>query len=144
MSALVLDASTAILWCLEESLTPYATAVFGEIEAGADIYVPHIWPLEVTNALVKAYRRKHISRDELFEYGNRLSSLPIVVDTEEVAGRAFRELLPLAERRQLTTYDSPYVELALRLDLPLATADSNLLQAAKEVKAKLFQGSPTQ
>ena len=52
------------------------------VSEGAEIHVPHIWPLEVTNALVKALRRKHITREELFI------------------------VLRLAERYQLTTYDA--------------------------------------
>ena len=84
--------------------------------------MPLIWPLEVANALVKAFRRKHITRNELFEYAQRLGELRIAVD-QEAAARAFAEVLVLAERYQLTTYDAAYVELAKRRSLPIATAD---------------------
>jgi predicted nucleic acid-binding protein len=36
----------------------------------------------------------------------------------------------LAERHRLTTYDAAYLELALRLALPLATLDEALRRAA--------------
>ena len=102
MNALVLDASTAISWCFEETQTPYAIAVLDVITEGAEIHVPHIWPLEVTNAL-EALRRKHITRDELFDYARQLASLRAQVDAEQVAEHTFNEILALAERYQLTT-----------------------------------------
>ena len=39
----------------------------------------------------------------------------------------------LAEKHGLTTYDASYLELAIRLDLPLVTLDSDLYNAAGEV-----------
>ena len=95
----------------------------------ASVLVPAIWPLEVTNALVKALRRKHISREDLFEYAQHLAELRVTVETEGV-GNAFTEVLALAERYQLTTYDAAYLELAQRRKIPLATVDKNLVQVA--------------
>jgi predicted nucleic acid-binding protein len=80
---------------------------------GAEVHVPHIWPLDVTNALVKALRRQHITREELFEYALQLGGLRVKVDFE-AAPRAFEDVLALAERFQLTTYDACYLELAQR------------------------------
>jgi predicted nucleic acid-binding protein len=39
-------------------------------------------------------------------------------------------LLSLALRFQLTSYDAAYLELALRLQLPIATRDDALVEAA--------------
>jgi predicted nucleic acid-binding protein len=102
-------------------------------------HVPHIWPLEVTNALVKAPRRKHITQYELFDYARQLARLRAPVDFDCTLERAFHELLTLAERRQLTTYNAAYPELAQRRGLPLATADGNLLQAAGATRVEVFK-----
>jgi predicted nucleic acid-binding protein len=102
------------------------------------VHVPHIWPLEVTNALIKALRRRYITREELFEYAQELGGLRVKVDLE-AAARAFGEVLALAERYQLTTYDAAYLELAQRLGLEIATIDGNLVQAAGAVKVPVFQ-----
>ena len=51
----------------------------------------------------------------------------------------FDHVLALAERHQLTTYDTSYLELAQRLGLPLATGDANLVQAAIAVRVEIFQ-----
>jgi len=139
LNAFVLDASIAISWCFEETQTPYAVAVLDLVSQGAEAHVPSIWPLEVTNALVKAFRRRHITREELFEYAQRLGELRIAVDPE-AAARAFTEVLMLAERYQLTTYDAAYLELAKRRNMPIATADGNILQAAAGIAVPVVQG----
>jgi len=113
--------------------------VLGLISEGAEVHVPHLWPLEVTNALVKALRRKQITRAELFDYARQLASLSVQVDIDRTAERAFNQVLLLAERYQLTTYDAAYLELAQRRQLPLATADTNLLQAAGATKVEVFK-----
>ena len=136
-SSFVLDGSTAVSWCFEELQTPYAVATLRRISHGAEVHVPHIWPLEVANALVKALRRQHITREELHEYTRQLAALRVQVDFEGAA-RAFTSIVALAERYQLTTYDAAYLELALRREVPLATGDKNLMQAAQAVKVPLF------
>jgi predicted nucleic acid-binding protein len=141
LSSFVLDASTAVSWCFEEVQTPYAMAILERIAEGSEVHVPLIWPLEVTNALIKALRRRHITREELFDYAQQLAGLRVKVDLE-AAARAFGEVLALAERRQLTTYDAAYLELAQRLGLEIATADGNLIQAAAAEKVPVFRREP--
>ena len=93
-------------------------------------------PLEATNALVKALRRRHITREELFEYAQQLSGLRVKLDLE-AAERAFSQILTLAERYQLTTYDASYLELAQRRGIPIATTDGNIVQAAVAVAVEV-------
>jgi predicted nucleic acid-binding protein len=138
LSSFVLDASIAVSWCFEEVQTPFAMAVLESVAEGAEVHAPHIWPLEVTNALVKALRRRQITREELFDYAQQLGGLRIKVDLE-AAARAFGEILALAERHQLTTYDATYLELAQRLGLEIATADANLVQAAAAARVQVFR-----
>ena len=57
--------------------------------------------------------------------------MPISVD-HQPAGRIFGAAKELAERYGLTVYDACYLELALRRQLPLATADRHLRAAAKK------------
>lgn len=137
MSAFVLDASTALSWCFEETQTRYAIAVLELVSEGAEVHVPIIWPLEVTNALVKAVRRGHITRADLFDYAEQLAGLRVVLDLDG-ATRAFQQVLLLAERHQLTTYDASYLELAQRRGLPLATGDQNLARAATDTHVDIF------
>ncbi len=66
-----------------------------------------------------------------------LTRLPIFDDTETAAHVWGRTLL-LADLHRLTVYDATYLELALRLSLPLATLDDNLRRAAQREGVKLM------
>jgi len=59
-----------------------------------------------------------------------LEGLPIRID-RETGDRAWLETLAVADKHRLTVYDATYLELALRLALPLATLDDDLRQAAQ-------------
>ena len=60
-----------------------------------------------------------------------LEALPITIDTA-IAERAWTATAPLVERYRLTAYDAAYLEVALRLALPLATTDAALVAAARQ------------
>lgn len=113
-----------------------ATATLGAIETGACI-VPAHWILEVTNGLLLAERRGRLRVNEGAEILEKIEYLPIRVDPETSA-RGWQEIPELAARLRLTTYDAAYVELALRIDAPLATLDQSLARAAREAGASVL------
>ena len=49
-------------------------------------------------------------------------------------------ILALARTHRLTVYDAAYLELALRVDAPLATLDRELARAARAAKVPLLGG----
>jgi predicted nucleic acid-binding protein len=56
--------------------------------------------------------------------------LPIYCD-QETNDHVWGGTLELADRHRLTVYDATYLELALRLSLPLASLDEDLRKAAQ-------------
>ncbi len=104
---------------------------------GASIFVPAIWKLEVANFLVVAERRGRYTPDESAEFLAHLSGLSIVTDTAGL-DHAFTSILDHARRYQRSAYDAAYLELALRLGLPLATRDEPLQQAAASLGIPLY------
>jgi predicted nucleic acid-binding protein len=52
--------------------------------------------------------------------------------------QALSDTLQLARRYKLSSYDASYLELALRLGMPLATLDEDLQKAAKKAGVKRF------
>jgi predicted nucleic acid-binding protein len=100
-------------------------------------WVSGLWRLEVANILEMGVRRKR--HDAAFRDATLadLAQLPIQVDAE-TDQHAWGATLHLAERHQLTLYDAAYLELALRRDLPLATLDEDLRQAANTEKVRLL------
>jgi predicted nucleic acid-binding protein len=86
--------------------------------------------LEVSNALLRAERRKALRTAQLNGFLEQLSAWPIQVDTVGV-GRAFHQILGVARQQNLSAYDASYLELAIREGLPLVTADEKLRNAAQ-------------
>ena len=130
----VLDASITLAWCFSDEATPLTNRLLDQLEIDS-AFVPELWSLEVANILISAERKKRISYAKIAEFVSILGSLNIQVD-KETANRGFREILSLAHAEGLTTYDAAYLELALRLGIPLATKDNQLLKAAKKLGVK--------
>ena len=131
MTSFVLDASVALAWCFDDESTPAAWALLERLRT-APGHVPALWGLEIANILLGAEQRRRITRARTAEFLEILTDLDLRVDAD-LPGRAFRDVMPLARERRVTTYDAAYLELALRLGLPLATKDKALARAAAEI-----------
>ena len=127
----VLDASIAMAWCFEDEATSATRGLLDRlsIEGG---YVPGIWPIEVANVLTLAERRRRITPADSAEFIGMLEGLSILVD-EGTTTRAFGRVLDLAREAGLTAYDAAYLELSMRLGVPLATKDGPLGDAARRL-----------
>lgn len=134
--SLVLDCSITLAWVYSDETTEPVRRVF-ELLRPSGAWVPGLWRLEVANVLEMGVRRKR--HDAAFRDATLadLAQLPIQVDAE-TDQHAWGATLHLAERHQLTLYDAAYLELALRRDLPLATLDEDLRQAANTEKVRLL------
>ena len=126
----VLDASVSLAWCFEDERAGYAMRVLDELSGGEAI-VSSLWPMEVTNGLSSALSEKRIDLAGAAEARNTLVALPIVVDPVH-RRRAFEDIPRLARAHGLTTYDASYLEVAVRLGIPLATLDRALARAAAD------------
>ncbi len=87
--------------------------------------------------LVHAARRDRITPAERAEFLETLAAHP--VHTDGLTGRqAFGAIARLADQHSLTAYDASYLELAMRLGVPLATLDSELQAAARKTGVALL------
>jgi predicted nucleic acid-binding protein len=125
----VVDNSVVMAWLFEDEVSPYADAVLDLLEEGEAV-VPSVWPLEVGNVLLVAERKKCLTKADVTRALDLLGALPISVE-QESPGRMLTEVLSLARDAQISTYDASYLDLAMRSELPIATQDRLLLQAAK-------------
>ena len=126
----VLDASVTVAWCFADERGPYAESALDSLR-GSETIVPHLWGLEVANALLTAERKGRLTAGEATQFVKLFLSLPIAVDPVS-RGRALTTIHRLARTHGLTSYDASYLELAVREGLPLATLDSALAAAATE------------
>ncbi len=100
-------------------------ALIAERLRGAGLVAPALLPFEIANICLKKVRRHPDQRDALmaaFEMLGRMELGVMDVDHGDVLG--------LAERSGLTTYDASYLWLARRTSSELVTLDRQLEAAA--------------
>ena len=81
-------------------------------------------------------RRGRIQPADTARFLTLLERLPVDLDVQP---SVFTSVLPLARGYALTAYDAAYLELAMRLRLPLATLDDRLRDAATRGGVLLLQ-----
>ena len=99
--------------------------------------MPVLWWFEVRNVLVVNERRGRIDTVGSAAFLAELEKLPILFDRQSHS----ETLLTLARAHRLTVYDAAYLELARRLDAPLATLDQKLAAAARAARVPLVGAS---
>ena len=122
-SACVVDASVAIKLFLLEEYTPEVQAFFLRLDNDVDAFAPDLLLTECTNILwrqvtMKGYDQIQAQHDLVDLLALHVQWMP----TTELLPRAFE----IATSYGATAYDSCYVALAERLQLPLLTHDNRL------------------
>ncbi|MCL2345699.1 MAG: type II toxin-antitoxin system VapC family toxin [Desulfobulbus sp.] len=125
--AFVLDNSVVCGWILENQATDYSAAMARRLEQERALAPPLLWS-EFANVLRTACKRQVMIASQAQELLAQLSLLPIAIHSSPPEPGL---LLALALRHELTSYDAVYLELALRLQLPIATQDAALAEAAR-------------
>ena len=126
MSRFVLDASVAAAWLLDDEDEALSNAALARLET-EEAVVPQLWHVEVRRALLSAERRGRIRSDEVDERLRSLGDLPLRTDGDP----HFEAVLALARTHNVSMYDAMYLELAQRLDAPLATLDKALARTSR-------------
>ena len=122
----VIDNSVVCGWFLASQSTDYTEAIARRLLDDGAI-APGLWPLELANVLRTACKRGAMIASQAREVAEQIAALPIAVDAQPPTTQA---ILALALRYDLSSYDAAYLELALRLQLPIATQDTALAEAA--------------
>jgi predicted nucleic acid-binding protein len=134
--SLILDSSVTLAWLYSDELTSATQEVFDQVVA-AGACVPSLWRLEVANSLQGGVRRGRISEEFRDAALTDLGLLDIAIDSDTDTF-AWSTTLRSAERCGLTLYDAAYLELAQRLELPLATLDQELRAAGNALGLTLL------
>lgn len=120
MTAVVIDASVAVKWVVEEDHSARAVRLLA-YEAR---HAPTHWQAEAVNALWSKVFKRELPADDAAERMSVLLRAPVI-------GTAVTELMPLAfsisVAHSVTIYDSLYVALSEKLGISLVTADRRLI-----------------
>jgi predicted nucleic acid-binding protein len=116
-------------WCFDSGNHAYADAVLQQLETTSDTaFVPVLWRYEVSSVLARAEIKEMLSAQKAGDFLKSLAALDIRTDAES-GDRVLTDVYRLATLHRLTAYDASYLELALRLNLPIATLDAELRKA---------------
>ncbi len=128
----VVDASIAIKWVLEESDSDSAEALLAELSnQGIRILAPSLLAYEITNALHRKVRKGEITLDRAKEALADMSLAEIDFDFSSDFTLSTRAI-ELANRFSLpATYDSHYLALAEYKGCELWTADTRFWNSIK-------------
>ena len=135
----VLDNSVTMRWFFGDG-RPQQLAYAGKVLDAMkhdNALVPVTWGLEVANVIARAEAKALVTEARSGAFLEMLEGVDIEVDMATFA-HALSNTLQLARRYKLSAYDASYLELALRLGMPLATLDENLQKAAKKAGVKKF------
>ena len=135
----VLDNSVTMRWFFGDG-RPQELAYAGKVLDAmkvASARVPATWGLEVANVIARAEAKALVTEARSGAFLEMLEGVDIEVDTATFS-HALSDTLQLARRYKLSAYDASYLELGLRLGIPLATLDEDLRKAAKKAGVKRF------
>lgn len=128
---IVIDASVALKWVLDEPGSDAADALLNE-----ELIAPALWLLEAANALWRRTQRGEITAEEAKERLAELYNAPvttITIDDDLLAAA------DLANQLGHPVYDCLYLAMAIRENTYVVTADSRF-QAAVD-RSSTFKGA---
>ena len=133
MNSVVVDASVAIKWVVDEDGTQGALAVLQQF----GLLSPDLIFAECANILWKKVRLSEITQDEAIE----AASLIRIAKIEVLPVRCLVEsALRLAIELDHAAYDCVYLALALQNDCPFVTADQRLRRKVAQSGDPRFTG----
>lgn len=138
----VLDASVTLTWLLRDASERdgvYSFAVLKSLRSSDNrCIVPVTWGLEVANVVARSEAKGMVTETQSGAFLEMLESLSIDLDGTSAA-QALVGTLQLARRFRLSSYDASYLELAMRLTVPIATLDGDLFKAAVKAGVKRLE-----
>ncbi len=123
----VIDNSVVSGWYIKEQATHYTAAILERLKNDT-AHTPALWLLELANVARTSVIRGKFMPEQAADAVALMTNLPITVDRTVVSADA---LLALALRYNISSYDAAYLDLAMRLQLPIAAKDGALRNAAE-------------
>jgi len=139
MTAFVMDASVTAAWLLPDQASEHTRRLYAAIRRDeVEPQAPNAWQWECANILANGVRSGRIPSSAVEGLWSVLDAISHRVDLHELAPAQHKAVLAVAIDAGVSQYDAGYLWLARSLDLPLATFDPQLIQAAPQAGVRLF------
>jgi predicted nucleic acid-binding protein len=129
---IVVDASLAAKWILQEEHSELAERLWLDTNAAHDRFVgPHILPIEITNIIRQKMRREGLVLESAESAFDKFLAMGVRCEPrlDNTRDRLYRRALQLTSRFDLpSAYDAHYLALAEHLGSDLWTADERLVR----------------
>jgi predicted nucleic acid-binding protein len=129
----VADNSVIVAWFIASQSSTETEALL-ERAATEDVFVPVIWRAEFAAILLAFSHNRRLSPARVSAILDEIDQLGFVHDP---AAPSARTLVDIGRRYSLSAYDACYLELAMRLRLPIAVRDAALRKASVRAGLKL-------
>lgn len=123
MTGYVIDASVIAKWFIPEA---YSEPALRLKHTDAHLHAPAFLTLEVGNVLAKKRRRGELTAQDAEDIWRAFRCAPVHRHADETLVLAAFDLAHLTKQ---SLYDSLYLALAMKLDLPFLTADRKCYRA---------------
>lgn len=132
MKQYIIDCSFSSALFLPDEKSDGVGDFFKGLSKSDMINVPHLWWYETNNVLNISVKRKRLTHNDFSAVIELFSHMKIETDSEY--GLSFsKEIFDLSQVYNLSSYDSVYLELAMRKKGRLMTLDNGLIKAAAEM-----------
>ncbi|MDQ0608092.1 putative nucleic acid-binding protein [Variovorax sp. W1I1] len=139
MTAFVMDASVTAAWLLPDQASEHTRKLYAAIRRDeVEPQAPNAWQWECANILANGVRSGRIPTSAVEGLWSVLDAIRHRVELHELAPAQHKAVLAVAIDASISIYDAGYLWLAKSLNLPLATFDEQLIQAAPHAGVKLF------
>jgi predicted nucleic acid-binding protein len=88
---------------------------------GHTLVVPEVFPYEIGNALSAMMKRKRLDKEQALQSFAIFETIPLRLIKVDIT-----QAINLAHQFNIYAYDAYYLEIALRLQLPLMTLDKQM------------------
>ena len=139
MTAFVMDASVTAAWLLPDQASEHTRKLYAAIRRDeVEPQAPNAWQWECASILANGVRSGRIPSSAVEGLWSVLDAIRHRVELHDLAPAQHKAVLAVAIDAGVSQYDAGYLWLARSLDLPLATFDPQLIQAAPQAGVRLF------
>lgn len=133
---LVLHVTLALEWGFVLPVSQYADDLMQRMPRLVSI-VPTLWSRQLADVVLGYERAGRITTAKAAQCFGGMYPFQVAIDPETSA-LAWTDILDLARTHSTSIDEAAYIELALRLNLPLATTDTTLTRIAVAAGVPIF------